>query len=120
MIKSNTKRSLNEESSEDESIIINNVEEELDDHEKHLENLVFGTQVTILSGIEKHDKKKIKKNKKAKQLADEFDKRQVAWKDEDDEEIIDLNKFDKLSNKINASKSSVMKTAELEESLKAK
>ena len=114
----NSKHSLRDESDSDYEEAIATIEEELDDHEKHLESLVFGSEVTILDGISKQNKKK--KNKKLKQLADAFEKRQVAWKDEDDDEVVDLKNLDKLSSKINASKSSVMKTTELEENLKAK
>jgi hypothetical protein len=95
-------------------------DDDLDEQEKHLENLVFGSETTILDGIEKHNKNQKNKRKRAKQLADAFAKRQVAWKDEDDDEIVDLKKLEKLSSKITANKSDLMKATELEESLKAR
>jgi hypothetical protein len=121
---------------------------ESDDDEERLEQLVFGSDKAIFKTIEKNKTKSTGKKRKGEQIADHFEKRQSVWVDDDDNQMfgqffflfaayymgtqsisykflfllhrINMDKFDKLSNKIGFKATNLLSNNQVEESLKAK
>ena len=101
-----------------------NESDDLDEEEKNLEELVFGSETKIFSNIEKLNKKKLKSKSKKEvvnlsELADNLIERKPAWQDNDDQEIVNLNNFNQFSS-IVKTKSDELKNSQIEESLKAR
>lgn len=115
-------KKLDEDNEDDESKSVESEsnESDLDENEKNLEALVFGSKATILEGIEKHTKHHKRSKKQKNEIASVFEKRKAVWKDEDDEQQVDLSKFEKLADKINVKKAKLVTNNEIEETLKAK
>ena len=101
-----------------------NESDNLDEEEKNLEELVFGSETKIFSNIEKLNKKKLKSKSKKEvvylsELADNLIERKPAWQDNDDQEIVNLNNFNQFSS-IVKTKSDEVNNSQIEESLKAR
>lgn len=117
LVKDKRKKQDSNLSSDDENdddinnIMSNEANEFIDEDEKNLEDLVFGSQKNILVNMGKNNAKKIKKsglkfnqfvdddlnNDKKTQIADAFETRKPVWDDENDEE--ELLVPEKLANK---------------------
>jgi U3 small nucleolar RNA-associated protein 18 len=124
--------SVSESSSDDEDdftngrLLAHGGEEsgELDQEEKNLEELVFGSETKIFSNIDKLNKKKLKSKSKQEvtivsELADNLIERKPAWQDNDDQEIVNISNFNQFSSLVNT-KSDEVKNSQIEESLKAR
>ena len=69
---------------QDFSIDMRNAKE--DEEEKRLESLVFGSEASIFTNIEKVNKK-VKVSKKPAEISEFFETKKAAWKDDADQEM---------------------------------
>ncbi len=77
----------NDNEDEDENDLDDD-DDDKDEDEKNLEELVFGSEATIFSNIDKMNKnRKTKAGAKAVCIADEMNERKPAWQDADDQQL---------------------------------